>query len=285
MEESIKAPDRLAVLQRIAEYERNGFFDLDVEDDPPGIDLDPEKVDFLDKRIVNKVKTRIANYLGKRFFEKILDKKHVVFRGVSGLENLEGYRGGAIVTCNHCHRFDNYAVYLGLKKHFKRFRLYKVVREGNYAFPGKLGFILRNCDTLPVGGDHRLTAECMKAVKTLLDKNKKVLVYPEQGMWWNYKKPRPLKRGAFLFAAKSDAPIIPCFITLKDCDKVGEDGFPVQEFTLHILPLIRADKNLSVKENCDRMRAKNFELWKNLYEKVYGEPLRYGDGAANFSFH
>ena len=31
----------------------------------------------------------------------------------------------------------------------------------------------------------------------------KVLVYPEQSMWWNYRKPRPLKSGAFKFAISS----------------------------------------------------------------------------------
>ena len=43
-------------------------------------------------------------------------------------------------------------------------------------------------------------------------------------MWWNYKKPRPFKPGAFKFAVTAEVPIIPFFITMEDTDKIGEDG-------------------------------------------------------------
>jgi len=275
MEEIKYAPDRLAALEKIDEYEKNGWFDKDVENDPPSAGIDPKDVDFFKKKLINKIKARIANFVGARFFEKSMKRKEVIFCGVKGLENLKGFSGGAIVTCNHCHRFDNYAVLLGLKKYFKGLRLYKVVRDGNYAFSGKVGFILRNCDTLPISEKRELTTACMQAVKTLVKRGKKVLIYPEQGMWWNYKKPRPLKKGAFLFAVKADAPVIPCFITLKDSNLTGADGFKVQEFTLNILPVIYIDKNLSDLENCEKMREKNYELWKNFYENHYGIPLSY----------
>ncbi|MCL1901221.1 MAG: 1-acyl-sn-glycerol-3-phosphate acyltransferase [Firmicutes bacterium] len=275
MKETKKASDRLAVLEKIDEYEKNGFFDKDVEQDPPSAGLDPNKIDFLKKKLFNKLKARIANFVGAKFFEKSLKRKEVIFSGVTGLNNLDGFKGGAIITCNHCHRFDNYAILLGLKKFFKRLRLYKVVRDGNYAFKGKVGFILRNCDTLPISEKRELTSACMQAVKTLVKRGKKILIYPEQGMWWNYRKPRPLKKGAFLFAVKANAPIIPCFITLNDSDITGKDGFKIQEFTLNVLPVIYIDKNLSDMENCEKMREKNYALWKNFYEKHYKTPLIY----------
>jgi len=43
-------------------------------------------------------------------------------------------------------------------------------------------------------------------------------------MWWNYRKPKPLKPGAYTFAAKNHVPVLPCFITMKDSDIMGEDG-------------------------------------------------------------
>ena len=55
-----------------------------------------------------------------------------------------------------------------------------------------------------------------------------MLVYPEQSMWWNYRKPKPLKKGAYTFAAKNHVPVLPCFITMEDSDILGDDGFYVQ---------------------------------------------------------
>lgn len=41
------------------------------------------------------------------------------------------------------------------------------------------------------------------------------VVYAEQSMWWNYRNPKPLKKGAFTFAAGSNVPVVPCFIPTK----------------------------------------------------------------------
>ena len=79
-----------------------------------------------------------------------------------------------------------------------------------------------------------------------------MLVYPEQSMWWNYRKPKPLKKGAYTFAAKNHVPVLPCFITMEDSDILGDDGFYVQEYTIHC----RADlsgptENTGRKCGCD----------------------------------
>ena len=94
-------------------------------------------------------------------------------------------------------------------------------------------------------------------------------------MWWNYRKPRPLKNGAFHLAARSLVPVIPIFITMKDSDIIGEDGFPVQEYYIHIEKAIYPDLSLSEKENVKLLKNKNYEVWKNVYEEFYGEPLTY----------
>ena len=260
-------------MQKIAEYEQKGLFDRDVEEDPPWKPLNPDNIDFLKRNPFNKLKSHIATFCGWRFFEGTLRKKQWIYMGCTGLENLEGFQGGAMVTCNHFNRVDNYAVYLALRGHFKKYRLHKIVREGNYSFPGLVGFLLRNGDTVPIGEGFNIMSKAQKAVGELLKRGKKILIYPEQAMWWNYRKPRPLKKGAFLFAARSGAPVIPCFITLKDSALTGADGFPVQEYTVHILPLLYPDKNLTAGENCARMKEQNFALWKACYEQVYGVEL------------
>ena len=115
----------------------------------------------------------------------------------------------------------------------------------------------------------------LNAMDVLLRRGEKVLVYAEQGMWWNYRKPRPMTNGAFNFAVKSKVPVIPFFITMEDSDLIGNDGFPIQEYTVHILEPIYPDPNKSDKENINFMNNKNYEMWKNVYEDFYKIPLEY----------
>ena len=51
--------DRREVVEKIAQYEREGKFDVDVENDPPAPELLPEKVDYLCKKLSSKIKKRI----------------------------------------------------------------------------------------------------------------------------------------------------------------------------------------------------------------------------------
>ena len=117
----------------------------------------------------------------------------------------------------------------------------------------------------------------MKAISVLLKRGEKILIYPEQAMWWNYKKPRPLKSGAFKFAVKNNVPIVPAFITLEDTDKVGANGFNIPAHTIWFLPPIYPQKGLTEKENVEYMKEQNFNAWKELYEKVYGVTLKYAE--------
>ena len=115
----------------------------------------------------------------------------------------------------------------------------------------------------------------MKAADTILKRGDFILIYPEQSLWWNYKKPKPLKPGAFKIAAKNNVPIVPIFITMEDSQITGEDGFKIQEYTMHIGKPIYPDADLTVRENTNQMREKNFEYWKNVYEAFYKIPLKY----------
>ena len=113
------------------------------------------------------------------------------------------------------------------------------------------------------------------AVDQLLTDGHFILVYPEQSMWWNYRKPKPLKEGAYHFAAKNNVPVLPCFITMKDTDIMGEDGFFVQEYTVHIGAPIYPDETLSKRERAAQMMQANSDLWKQIYETEYHIPLTY----------
>ncbi|MBQ1225689.1 MAG: 1-acyl-sn-glycerol-3-phosphate acyltransferase [Clostridia bacterium] len=271
-----KSPDRLAILEKIALHEKNGWFDIDVEDDPPTRPLEVGEVDYTLKKFSSRVKSEIANFCAKTYFDSLIKKGLLVIDEVRGLENYRAVEGGAVITCNHFNAFDNYAVFKSIEKDLGRRRLYKVIREGNYtSFPGLYGYFFRNCNTLPLASSVSVMKDFNKAITKLLSRGERILIYPEQAMWWNYRKPRPLKKDPFLMASKNNAPVIPFFITMRDTDRIGDDGFPIQGYTVHILPALHPDKEKNPRENAEIMRNKNFEMWKELYESVYGVELSY----------
>lgn len=273
-----KSKDRLEVLEKIDKLEREGKFDIDVENDPPTIELTPDNVDYLRKSGTSKLKRKVANKIGKKFLKKMIKKNKLIIKEIRGIENLKSVKTGAMITCNHFNPFDSFTiekVFRSTKQHRSK-KLYKVIREGNYTnFPGFYGFLFRNADTLPLSSNKRTMVNFMKAVDVILKKGDFILIYPEQSMWWNYRKPKPLKDGAFKMATRSNVPVIPIFITMEDSDIIGEDGFPIQEYTVNIEKPIYPDPEKSEKENTVMMKDKNYEVWKKIYEDFYQIPLEY----------
>jgi len=273
-----KSPDRLAIIEKIKEYEKNGWFDKDVENDPPTRPLKEGECDFTQKKLSTKIATKIANFIGRRYIDKQLKNKTFIIKEVKGLENLEAVKGGAFITCNHFNVCDNFAVYKVMQPYLDREKrcLYKVIREGNYtSFTGLYGYFFRHCNTLPLSENFNTLKEFYAGVKELIARGEKILIYPEQGMWWNYKKPRPLKDGAFNLAAKYNAPVIPFFITMTDSDIIGADGFPVQEYHITIMPAVYPDENKTIRENSAALKEKNYSAWVKTYEDFYGKKLSY----------
>ncbi|MBE5739138.1 MAG: 1-acyl-sn-glycerol-3-phosphate acyltransferase [Clostridiales bacterium] len=271
-----KSQDRLDVLEKIAQYEREGKWDIDVENDPETIELLPDKVDYLNKKFKNKIATKIANIAATRFFEKMLKNGQMIIKEIRGIENYLSVDSGAMITCNHFNACDNYAVWRAIKPYMGKKRLYKVIREGNFTnFPNPIGFFFRHCNTLPLSSNSETMKKFMVGVNTLLKRGEKILIYPEQAMWWNYKKPRPFKNGAFRFAVSCNVPVIPVFITMEDSENMEPNGFPVQAYTVHFLEPIYPKQELSKKENIEYMKDENYKRWVKTYEDFYGEKLAY----------
>ena len=273
-----KAKDRLEILEKIKKLEESGIFDKDVENDPPTIPLEPDDIDYLRTSRTSKIKSKMANQMAKKFLKDLLRDNKLIIKEVKGIENLQNIETGAILTCNHFNPYDSFTVekVFRMAGEDKKRKLFKVIREGNYTnFPGMYGFFFRNCDTLPLSSNKRTMIKFIKAVDVILKRGDFILIYPEQSMWWNYRKPKPLKNGAFNFAARNHVPVIPIFITMEDSDIIGEDGFPVQEYTVNIEKPIHPDENLTEKENTEAMKEKNYEVWKNVYEDFYKMPLEY----------
>lgn len=267
---------RLQVLKKIEDYERQGLFDIDAEEDPPTRTLCKGEVDYLGTKLTSKVKTFVANRLAVHHFDKCIAKNQLVIKEIRGIENYLNLNGGAIITSNHFHPFDNYAIYKAIQPHLDGHRLYKIIREGNYSnFPGLYGFFFRNCNTLPLSSNLSVMKDMITAVNTLLSRGEKILIYPEQSMWWNYRKPRPLKPGAFQFAVKANVPVLPVFIAMEDTENLDAEGFPIQAYTICFWPAIYPDSTITGREAQDKMCKENYLLWKKSYESFYGIPLTY----------
>ena len=277
IDNTVKDPERVKIQEKIIELEKAGIFDKDVEDDPETIPLEPEMINYLKDGFKDKMYNKFAYYQAVRFFDKSVADKKVIIKDVIGIENAM-LDSGAIVTCNHFNPYDSFSVEKSMRDAgiLKKRKLYKVIREGNYTnFPGFFGFIFKYCNTLPLSSVKETMKKFLKACEELLSRGDYILIYPEQSMWWNYRKPKPLKPGAFSIATKNNVPVLPVFITMEDSDIIGDDGYPVQEYTIHFLKPIYPDSNKTNKENEKIMMEKNYEIWKKIYEDFYKTPLVY----------
>lgn len=263
--------EREEVLARIAALEAAGgeSFFVDVEPDPPGHPLAPDEVDYLRKKPANRVKAFFARRLADL---SLLWFGHDLRITLEGVENLRGlpHSGGAIMTSNHFSKFESLCVLKAAKKVPGRHRLWRVIKGNNVFIPGIIGFLMRHCDTLPLSTNLRTQKLFAEDLGTILSHGGLVLIYPEQAMWWNYRKPRPHKPGAYFYAAKNHVPVIPLFVTMTDqTGRTDGAGFPKQAYTVHILPPIYPDPARSLRENERAMQEKNEQLCREVYERIY----------------
>ena len=259
--------ERLDILEKIKQLEKEGNFDTDVENDPPSKPLLPNEIDYLRKKWRNKIARFFVSRGAEKAMNGLIAANQIIIKDVIGAENLQGIKGSAFITSNHFHPFENIALYKAFQKYSpKKKTFYRVIREGNYTAPPK-GFdkFFKYCNTLPLSSNLQTMRKFLKALDVITKKNNYILIYPEQYMWWNYKKPRPFKDGAYKFAYKYNRPIIPCFITMEDSkEHLDGDGMPVQEYTVHIMKAIYADETLPAKQAIEQMKNLNFEMCKQV---------------------
>ena len=269
-----QSAERLEILERIRTLEAQGgdSFYVDVEHDPSGHELGPDEVDYLRRRPTSKIKTFFARILAA-ILQPIVRRDLGI--SVVGEENLKGITGGALITSNHFSIYENIAVKEVADRVAGKHRFYRVIKGLNFFQPGWIGFLMKNCDTLPLSKNLKTMRLFGDALEELLAKDALVLIYPEQAMWWNYRKPRPPKAGAYFYAAKFNVPIIPCFVTMEDTDQIDRDGFPKQKYTVHILPPLYPDPQKKTRENERFMMEENYRLCCEVYERVYQKKVTY----------
>ncbi len=194
---------------------------------------------------------------------------------IRGMEKLEAIKGPAFLTSNHFNPFDN-GIHRRMALDAGRGRLWAISEGTNFVMDGINGFVLRNIDVIPIIGEPSyMNGKFRELMQKQLDAGRFILIYPEQEMWFNYRKPRPGKRGAFLFAAQFNVPLVPCFVEMTDLPQMVAPSFHDVRLTLHILDPIFPDPSLSARENSFCMCEEDYAQKKEAYQRIYGKPLTY----------
>ena len=217
-----------------------------------------------------KLKKKAAIRIVKKS-TKYIDNIEVI--GIEKLKNLD-LSQGAIITNNHFNPLDSYAsrkVTSLLNK-----KLYIVIEDTNLAIPGTVGFLMNYLDVLPVSkSPSYLIKTFMPELKKILNEGYIVLIYPEEEMWFNYRKPRPCKRGAYQFASLNKVPIISCFTEIVDLNIPDNDEFNKVKYIVHVLDPIIPDPNKTDRQNSIDMADIDYRQKKEAYKKAYNQELAY----------
>ncbi|MCD7775788.1 MAG: 1-acyl-sn-glycerol-3-phosphate acyltransferase [Firmicutes bacterium] len=263
------------VIENIKRCAENGRFHDKVEVDDPNLTREQKKEiaeRFLSERESAQYKRRnnFARFIlgvGGRFIN--------LHTKIDGLERIKEIKGGAIITSNHFNPLDNTAVWTAVRRSGRE-RLYIVSQESNLAMTGFVGFLMKYSDVVPITSDyHYMAGPFIKMLRNLIDSGEFILIYPEQEMWYNYKKPRPPRPGAYYYAAKLGVPIISCFVEIQNRKERDSDEFYKTSYCVHVLPTIYPDPNLTVRENSSAMMALDYKQKVGAYESAYGKELDY----------
>ena len=264
------------VIENIRQAVSDGELNKKVEIDDPNLTMEEEAEiinEYLEdhKKISYKSKNEIARGIIAVATKALHKDTEIV-----GIENVENIKTGAIITSNHFNPLDTTIIQKLIKKLGKR-KLYIVTQVTNLAMEGVVGFMMNYSDTIPIDKDHAnyMGRHFPSILKERLNKKQFILIYPEEEMWFNYKKPRTLKPGAYYFAARNKVPIISCFTEMIDTNEEDSPEFYKVKYVLHVLPPIYPDPNLSPKDNSIIMMEKDYNQKKEAYEKAYGKKLDY----------
>ncbi|ARD06206.1 1-acyl-sn-glycerol-3-phosphate acyltransferase [Lactobacillus amylolyticus] len=224
----------------------------------------------------NTIYSKLNNGIGHLMLN-VLAKTITSTTKVVGTENLRDLpRGGAIITSNHFNQLDTLTIKtLASKEHHK---LSIVIEDTNLMLPGILRYLMNYVGTIPlVNSPNYIGKDFIKHLHHALDQDNWVLIYPEQEMWWNYRKPRKLQRGAYYFAAKQNVPVISTFVEIQPLSKLEkkDPNFYQTKYIVHVLPVIYPDVKLSLQARSEKMKQQDYQQKVAAYEKIYGKKLDY----------
>lgn len=272
----ITGENRRSVIENIKNFAETGQFHNKVElNDPELTAAQSRQITdaYLEnrKRLSFKIKTALGVALAQAATKAINKNTQI-----KGLEKIPKDLGGVLITSNHFSPLEN-TVIRHLTNTLGRKKLGIISQTSNFAMTGMVGFLMNYADTIPISTDPRYLAKDFLSLlkERLVDKKQAILLYPEQEMWFHYRKPRPPKNGAYFYAAKLNVPILSCFVEIVDLDEDDTAEFKKVKYILHILDVLYPDGNKTARENTEMLSARDYALKKACYESVYGKELTY----------
>ena len=265
------------VIKNIETNINNNELNKKVEVGDPNL-TEEEKLKYINKFYQNQkspiyfIKNKIANKTVKKIAKEIYPNINII-----GLEKLDyvDLTNGAIITSNHFNPLDSYNIRKIVEEKLHK-KLYIVVQDTNLAMPGALGFLFNNIEVIPLSkSPNYIIKKFMPELKKILSKGNFVLIYPEEEMWFNYKLPRPCKRGAYQFAHELDVPVISCFVKMTDTNITDNNEFNIVKYDVFINKVIYPEKNESIKSDSRKMAKVDYETRKKAYEDAYNKELKY----------
>lgn len=267
--------NREQVINNIENAVKNGNWNAKVEVGDPVLSLNESK-DLVNNfwQEQKTIKGKINNRIGHLFFNSLTHflTSSTTFTGLENLANLP--QGGAIITANHFNQIDSLPIkHLANKTHHS---LTIAIEDTNLKLPGILCYLMNYVGTIPlIQVPSYVGTEFPRHLHDALEQNSWVLIFPEQEMWWNYRKPRELKRGAYYFAAKQNVPVISTFIEIQSTAKIEKNhpNFYQTKYVVHVLPPIFPDVKLTANENSKLMMKRDYQQKVAAYEKAYQRKL------------
>lgn len=263
------------VIDNIREAVSKGEFNKKVEVDDPNLTAKQQEElikNYMEKqnKLSYKIENKIANVI-LSLVTKMQNKETKII----GIENIKNISTGAIITSNHFNPLDN-TIIQNLVRILGKKRLYIVGQTSNLAMTGIIGFMMNHSNIIPISKQvSYMKKDFQNTIKNTLENNEYILIYPEEEMWFNYRKPRTLKQGAYYYAAKNNVPIISCFVEIIDTEEKENAEFHKTKYVLHVLQPIYPDYSKTVKENSIMMMEKDYEQKKVAYEYAYNKKLDY----------
>lgn len=269
-------PGRAQAIENIRRAAEEGRFNDKTEPFDPQWSPEALKADILDYVAhLDTIGFRLKKLAARAIVDHWIRRYSDGVNEIVGLEKLQALHGPAFMTSNHFNPFDN-GVHRTLARLSGHGRLAAISQGTNFVMPGLNGFVLRNIDVIPLIQEPSYMNGAFRALMCKhLDANHFILIYPEQEMWFNYRKPRPQKRGAFLFAAQYGVPVVPTFVEMVDLPEAQTPEFNQVKLVLHVLDPLFPDPALSDRDNSFALCEADYQAKKACYEACYHRPLTY----------
>lgn len=271
-----KNQNRLVVIENIKKCVENNQFNSKVEVGDHVVTEEERaeivmNFDTLRENKKNIAKRATARKIANKFTKYFNKNTQIV-----GLDNIQKIEGGAIITGNHFHPTDS-TVIRHLTNVLDRTSKLDIVIEEENLFLKEFHILMHYCNTIPLSkSDEYMKRKFFPAIRKFLEKKHWILVFPEEEMWFYYKKPRPGKIGAYHLAVKYNVPIIPTFTAMYERPgEYDDEGFNKVDFKLFVMEPLYPDMNLPLKERKQDLMKKDYELKVKAYEQAYGKKLDY----------